>query len=65
MSYLELPPPPRRQSNKGSIGGKIAASRMTPEQRSARASIAGNATLRSYGLSYYSFLGKLGSRKKK
>jgi hypothetical protein len=49
----------------GGVGGKITASRMTPDQRIRRSSHAGNATLQAYGVNYYSFLGRLNQQKKK
>jgi hypothetical protein len=53
---------PVRKSNPGSRGGLVTASRMSREQLSARASAAGNAVLRRYGLDYYAALARAGRR---
>ena len=49
----------------GRVGGLIAASRMTAQERQNRASRNGNITLQKYGIGYYSALGKLSARRKR
>lgn len=56
---------PTRKPNPGSKGGTMTAMRMSPEQRSARSTQAGNTTLRRYGTGYYAALGRLSGPKKK
>ncbi len=63
MTEIFLTPPrPRRTPNPGRLGGLACAAKMSSEQRTHRATVAGNTVLRRYGLGYYQALGQASKR---
>lgn len=57
-----VPKEERHEVRIGQLGGRATAAKMTSTEKVSRASTAGSATLKSYGVEYYANLAKIAAK---